>query len=195
MILSNVEIWSALDEGRLVIDPEPTPRSPTLNQPNCAFDTHSVDLTLGESIAVPQSGQFIVDVTQPGSIAQTISNNSETLTITNDQPYNLKPNHFILAATRERIELPILDGTNTCLAARIEGKSSRARFGVLIHFTAPTVHPGFEGTLTLEMINLGPAQFVLKPGMRIAQLIVEEVKGCPNANPSEFRGQGTPAGL
>jgi dCTP deaminase len=187
--------WSALDEGRLVIEPQPYPRKPTLDNPNCPFDTHSVDLTLGRSISVPEPGQFIVDVTQPGSIAQTISDHSRTLEITEEQPYVLKPHCFILAATQERVELPIIEGTSTCLAARIEGKSSRARFGVLIHFTAPTVHPGFEGTLTLEMINLGPTEFVLRPGMRIAQLIVEEVRGCPNANPSEFTGQGTPAGL
>ena len=44
---------------------------------------------------------------------------------------------------------------------------------ILIHFTAPTVHPGVKGTLTLEMINLRPASFMLKPGMATAQLIVE----------------------
>ena len=106
----------------------------------------------------------------------------------------LRPNHFVLGRTLEWVELPILLGRKTCLAARIEGKSSRARFGILIHFTAPTVHPGFAGTLTLEMINLGPASFMLRPGMAIAQLIVEEVRGCPIRNPSEFQGQQEPAG-
>lgn len=106
----------------------------------------------------------------------------------------LEPNCFVLGRTLEHIELPILRNRPTCLAARIEGKSSRARFGILIHFTAPTVHPGFKGTLTLEMINLGPASFMLKPGMAIAQLIVEEVKGCPVENPSQFQGQQNPAG-
>lgn len=75
-------------------------------------------------------------------------------------------------------------------AARIKGKSSRARCGLLIHFTAPTVHPGFEGRLVLEIINLGPSPILLTPGMYIAQLIVEEVKGIPNdEHPSEFQGQ------
>ena len=81
-----------------------------------------------------------------------------------------------------------------CLAARIEGKSSRARIGLLIHFTAPTVHPGFSGLLTLEMINLGPARILLRPEMPIAQLIVEEVKGLPFENYSQFQNQTTPAG-
>ena len=56
------------------------------------------------------------------------------------------------------------------------------------------MHPGFRGTLTLEMINLGPAAFTLSPGMAIAQLIVEEVKGLPIENPSQFQGQQNPAG-
>jgi dCTP deaminase len=101
----------------------------------------------------------------------------------------------VLGKTLERIELPLINGAESCLAARIEGKSSRARFGLLVHFTAPTVHPGFRGTLTLEMINLGPADLLLIPGMAIAQLIVEEVKGCPNMKASEFQGQNSAAGI
>jgi len=105
------------------------------------------------------------------------------------------PNKFVLGKTLEWIELPIPRSGKTCLAARIEGKSSRARFGLLIHFTAPTVHPGFKGHLTLEMINLGAWPIELTPGMAIAQLIIEEVKGLPNENPSQFQGQKTAAGL
>ncbi|MCY2988673.1 MAG: dCTP deaminase [Planctomycetota bacterium] len=194
MILSNVEIFRALDEKRLVIQPEPSPRRPSVGQSHSPYDTHSVDLTLGDEIVVPKKGQFIYDLTQPGSIAETIRQHSETVTLNHLQPFFLEPNRFILGRTRERVELPISAGYSTCLAARIEGKSSRARFGILVHFTAPTVHPGFKGTLTLEIINLGPASFVLRPGMPIAQLIVEEVKGCPVENPSQFQGQNSPAG-
>jgi dCTP deaminase len=93
------------------------------------------------------------------------------------------------------VQLPISGEPDRSLAARIEGKSSRARLGLLVHFTAPTVHPGFSGTLTLEMINLGPVDIQLFPGMPIAQLIVEEVKGRPDFNnPSQFQGQSTAAG-
>jgi len=80
------------------------------------------------------------------------------------------------------------------LAARIEGKSSRARCGLLVHFTAPTVHPGWNGTQTLEMINLSPTTFVLSPEMPIAQLIVEQVYGEIFPNPSQFQNQSTPEG-
>jgi len=67
--------------------------------------------------------------------------------------------------------------------------------GLLIHFTAPTVHPGWSGPLTLEMINLGPARILLRPGMPIAQLIVEEVQGLPVPDKSQFHDQVTPAGV
>jgi dCTP deaminase len=98
----------------------------------------------------------------------------------------------IFARTREYVELPILRNLDVCLSARIEGESSRARCGLLVHFTALTVHPGFKGTLTLEIINLGPSPFKLRPGMAIAQLIVEEVKGILFENASPFQGQVTP---
>ncbi len=194
MILSNVELFKALDEGRLIIRPEPKPRLPTVGEALSPFDTHSVDLTLGDEITIPAKGQITYDLTKPGSIADTIRQHSQTIRITELQPFCLEPNCFVLGRTHEYVELPIRPECNTCLAARIEGKSSRARFGILIHFTAPTVHPGFAGTLTLEMINLGPASFILRPAMAIAQLIVEEVKGCPIENPSEFQGQRRPPG-
>ena len=132
MILSNTELHLALDDGRLVITPEPTPRFPTINQSDCPYDTHSVDLCLAREISIPQPRQIVVDLTQPGRVADTIARNSRSLTITEEQPYMLKPHHFILGQTLERISLPIDPKRETCLAARIEGKSSRARFGVLV---------------------------------------------------------------
>jgi dCTP deaminase len=193
MILSNREILKALDEKRLVIEPNPSPRKPTKDQ-DCPYNTHSVDLRLSNEIIVPQKGAFAYDLTQDANLATLISNTSQQFTITEMQPYHLKPNQFILAQTFERIELPI-GNSSPCLAARIEGKSSRARCGILIHFTAPTVHPGFTGNLTLEIINLGPATFILKPKMPIAQLIVEQIQGDLFENPSQFQNQTSPEGL
>jgi dCTP deaminase len=131
---------------------------------------------------------------EPGSLSDLISRQSQKFVLTDHQPYLLKPHHFILARTVERVELPI-DKGEPYLAARIEGKSSRARCGVLVHFTAPTVHPGWKGPLTLEMTNLGPTTFVLRPGMPIAQLIIEQVYGSLFENPSRFQNQATPEGL
>lgn len=196
MILSNVEIFAALDDGRLVITPEPRPRFPELGESNdCPFDSHTVDLRLGDELSIPRGGTFSYDHTQPGQLSQLISQNSDKRKLQADQPFKLEPNRFVLGITFETIKLPIDPTKPTCLAARIEGKSSRARCGLLVHFTAPTVHPGWDGPLVLEMINLGHAPILLTPGMYIAQLIVEEVKGIPDKSPaSEFHGQQHPDG-
>ena len=126
MILSNVELFAELDAGRLIIKPEPAPRLPEVGQAHSPFDTHSVDLRLGDEITVPKAGQFSYDLTKPGSIAETIRQHSETIKITEWQPFTLEPGRFVLARTHEHIELPILPEHATCLAVRIEGKSSRA---------------------------------------------------------------------
>ena len=65
---------------------------------------------------------------------------------------------------------------------------------MLVHFTAPTIHAGFAGTITLELINLGPCNISLYPGAPICQLIVEEVKGTPVRNDSPFQGQSKAGG-
>ena len=194
MILSNVEVHAALDTGRLIISPEPGPRFPDVNGMHCPYDTHAVDLRLGAEISVPRPGTYAYDHTQPTNLSDHLSRNSTTYQISSATPFKLEHGQFVLGITHERVSLPILDRFDTCLAARIEGKSSRARTGLLIHFTAPTVHPGFSGHLVLEMINLGACPILLTPMMYIAQLIVEEVKGLPRQNVSQFQNQNTAVG-
>jgi len=144
------------------------PRFPSVGSEHCPYDTHSVDLRLASEISVPVPNEnFAYNLGEQG-LAKFIASQSRTVQLTDDQPYLLKPNRFVLAKTLERIELPIIQGKDTCLSARIEGKSSRARCGLLVHFTAPAVHPGFERTLTLEMINLGASPIILRLGMPIA---------------------------
>lgn len=186
MILSNVEIHKAIDEGRLVITPDPQPRN--CEETGCPYDTTAVDLHLSSSLSVPKTGPFNYDL-RKGGIAKFLAQNSEHVEIP-AAGYVLVPHLFVLGRTQERVTLPI-EGR---LAARIEGKSSFARGGLLVHFTAPTVHAGFDGTLTLEMINLGNAGITLYEGMPISQLILETVFGNPEAHPSQFQGQTTPAG-
>jgi dCTP deaminase len=200
MILCNEAVQRALDDGRLIISPEPTPRRPTVGGGHCPYDTHTVDLRLAAEISVPiGEGVASIDLARPGMVANFIQRNSRTFIISEIQPFILEPNKFVLGRTMESVGLPIKKTRKrfpTCLAARIEGKSSRARFGLLIHFTAPTVHPGWElAPLTLEMINLGAWPIQLTLGMAIAQLIVEEVSGIPFENASQFQGQTTPAGV
>jgi dCTP deaminase len=102
----------------------------------------------------------------------------------------LEPGRLVLGRTVERVVLPIDGG----LTARIEGRSSFARTGLLIHFTAPTIHAGFAGTITLEIINLGPFAMILSPELRVCQLVIETIEGEVAPAPSQFHGQSTPSG-
>jgi dCTP deaminase len=84
-------------------------------------------------------------------------------------PFQKHPWHF-LAQTRERITL------SHKVAARVEGRSSLARTGLIVHLTAPIIHSGFDATITLEMINFGPFFLKLAPGMRICQIVFEKLE-------------------
>lgn len=193
MILSNVSIQKALDEGSLVIDPQPMPRTPSAKG-ECPYDTSAIDLRLGDEIAwLKEDSGFSIDLTQ-GSFKQLISQNSEKITIRKDQPFQLQPHKMVLGKTFEKVSLPIQQ-KGVCLAARVEGKSSYARCGLLIHFTAPTIHSNFSGTITLELINLGRIPILLYPEMAICQLIIEQVDGVPFRKDSQFQGQNTAGGM
>lgn len=199
MILSNTAIFEALDEGRLVISPEPGPR-PALGGTPSPFDTCAVDLTLGQTLLIPRDNLTMNVDLRSGDVRSTLAAMSEQREIDPDEGYRLVPGKFILGQTAELISLPLPgeftspSGKTNCLAARVEGKSSRARFGLLIHFTAPTIHAGWSGPIALEIINLGQAPIVLYRNMPICQLILEEVVGVPFESPSQFHGQTSPAG-
>ena len=198
MILSNTSIQIALDEGRLVIEPEPLPRFPTLHA-SSPYGRSAVDLTLGSRLRVPRAGLAVSVDPEIGDTLVTL----DTLYTAREIPregFVLEPQRLVLGVTRERVKLPlpheIGDGVrdNGWLAAPVEGKSSLARFGLLVHFTAPTIHAGFEGHITLEMMNLGPSSIVLRQGMAVCQLILELVHGVPAGPPSRFAGQADPVG-
>lgn len=190
MILSNVEIVRCLNEGLFSISPM-AGKDPTTSP----FNTSAVDLRLGDEILVPddKSAPVQLDLSKSG-IAQYWAKHSKSLKITNHQPFSLTPNKLVLARTFETVNFP-LNNTGICYSARVEGRSSLARCGILVHFTAPTIHAGFSGSITLEIINLGSHDFLLKPEMFVCQLIIEEVKGCPVEAPNQFKGQSSPAGV
>ena len=192
MILSNVKIHEAIDEGRLVITPEPLPRLPD-GISDCPYQTSAVDLRLGNVISYFREGLPLDINLRQGPFARLFGPNSVSQTITDEQPFVLRPNRLVLGRTRERVELPLLPDGNS-LAARVEGKSSYARCGLLVHFTAPTIHAGFAGTITLELINLGPCNISLYPDSPICQLIFETVAGTPVRNDSQFQNQQAPGG-
>ena len=164
MIFSKADILEALEQGVLVIDPLPE---------EGMYSTSSVDLRLGNSFTIfdtpgEDSGIFVtVGVTEPEEIAAQYGKRNVILS---SSYLEIKPGQFVLANTLERLELPLQ------LAARVEGKSSLARFGLSVHQTAPTIHADFRGTIRLEISNVGPFLCRLTPGTPICQLIVEELK-------------------
>jgi dCTP deaminase len=193
MILSNLAIQAAIDEGDILIDPEPSPRRPAGPNDPCPYDTCSVNLRLDSQLSVPAKGKPMTFDLRSGGVSKFLSDIYVRHTIDEDGGYTLQPNRFILGQTLEQITLPIRPD-RPCYAARIEGRSSFARIGLLVHFTAPTIHAGFRGNIALEMINLAGYPITLYPGMEVCQLIVEPLDSSPFLNPSEFQNQASPTG-
>jgi deoxycytidine triphosphate deaminase len=81
------------------------------------------------------------------------------------EPFILHPYEFALGSTLEYIRIPV------DLVAQLEGRSTWARLGTLVHLTAGLIHPGSEGTITFELLNAGDLPIMLYPGLRIAQLV------------------------
>ena len=192
MILSNVEIHAALDAGDIVIRPEPTPRLRSLANPDSPYDTMSVNLRLSAELSLADKKKpFSFDLRTSG--LPDLLKQSYTPQRMGSGGFTLDPGLFVLGNTVEAIELPIREG-HPVYAARVEGRSSFARCGLVVHFTAPTIHAGFSGTITLEMLNLGKHSIQLFPDLQICQLIFEVVQGTPVKAESQFQDQKTPAG-
>ena len=149
MVLSDRTIREEIAAGRLIIDPF----DDALVQPS------SVDLRVANEFRVFRNHtQAFIDPAEPED------NLTELVTVTDDQPFVLHPGEFVLGSTLERVGIP---GN---LVARLEGKSSLGRLGLLIHSTAGYIDPGFEGTLTLEFSNVASLPVLIRPGMRIGQI-------------------------
>jgi len=89
---------------------------------------------------------------------------TESVEVGEEQPFLVHPGEFLLISTLEHLELP------DDMAGRLEGKSSLARIGLLVHSTAGYVDPGWKGKLTMQMTNVGRLPVTLYAGMRIAQM-------------------------
>jgi dCTP deaminase len=177
MILSDRDIRAAIADGRIVIDPF----SPESVQPS------SVDLHLGNRFRVFRNSRYPyidVRIDQPDL--------TELVEISGDDPFILHPGEFVLGSTLERVALP------DDLVARLEGKSSLGRLGLLIHSTAGYVDPGWEGTLTLELSNVANLPITLYHGMRIGQISFQRLSSPVEIGygderlGSRYRGQTDP---
>ena len=148
-VLSDRDIRAELESGRVRIEPY----DPVDLQPS------SVDLHLDRSFRVFRNNRYaFIDPREPQPDL------TELINVADEEPFILHPNEFVLARTLEWVELP------DDLVARLEGKSSLGRLGLLIHSTAGYVAPGWKGTLTLELSNVANLPIALYAGMRIGQI-------------------------
>src|ERR687895_2053367 len=173
-VLSDGTIRRLVEEGRIKIDPW----DPEMVQPA------SVDLRLGRSFRVFHNHKLpAIDLAEPPRGV------TELVEIDADQSFVIHPGEFVLGTTEEWVELP------DDIVARIEGKSSLGRLGLIVHATAGFVDPGFNGTLTLEITNLTRVPIVLWPGRPIAQLsfmALDQAAERPYGHPdlgSHYHGQ------
>ena len=187
MILSNKEILEEIRRRNIKIG-ELTGNEPPDQAP---FNTTSVDLKLSSEVYIPKENALAVDLYKDPKITSLLDSNCDTIDINKKTPFILRPKNFILSKTKEKIHLT---SDRKCFAARVEGKSSRARCGLTVHCTAPTIHAGFEGHITLEISNLSTWPFLLYPDMYICQLIIEEVKGDIADIKSQYHGQYSATG-
>ncbi len=149
MVLSDRTIRRLLEEGRIVIDPY----DETLLQPS------SVDVRVDRFFRVFHNARYpFIDVKEPQEEL------TELVEIAGDQPFILHPGEFVLGSTLERVQLP------DDLVARLEGKSSLGRLGLLIHSTAGFVDPGWDGHVTLELSNVANLPITIYYAMKIGQL-------------------------
>ena len=175
MILSDRELRLELKDGHIKFEPD-------IDQDTQIQDA-SIDVRLGPTLRVPTrlEGQILAPHERIRAELQ-----GELVTIS-EGGYNLLPGQFVIGQTYEKVTLPLH------LAARLEGKSSLARLGLLIHFTSGHIAPGFDGIIVLEMLNHSPNRIALTPQMPIGQLIFEKLSMLPRkAYSGRYRGQVQP---
>ncbi len=149
MVLSDRSIRRLIADGDIEIDPF----DESLVQPS------SVDVRVDRYFRVFRNSRYpYIDVKQP------MEELTELVEIDDEDPLILHPGEFVLGSTLERLALP------NNLVARLEGKSSLGRLGLLIHSTAGFVDPGWNGHVTLELSNVASLPITLYANMKIGQL-------------------------
>ena len=177
MLLSDADIKTELDTGRLRIVPhdladiQPASIDVHLLRVFRVFDTHQIPA--------------IDPAVMPNAVSRLVR-------VGDEEPFVLHPGEFVLGATVEEVALP------DDLAARLEGKSSLGRLGLLTHATAGFIDPGFYGQITLELSNVARLPILLRPGMKIGQLCFLRLSS-PARRPygstglgSKYQGQSGP---
>jgi dCTP deaminase len=149
MVLSDSAIRRLVEAGRIGIEPY----DPALMQPS------SLDVRVDRLFRVFRNSRYpYIDVKEEQEGL------TELVEVADTEPFILHPGEFVLGSTLERVTLP------DDLVARLEGKSSLGRLGLLIHSTAGFIDPGFDGHVTLELSNVANLPITIYPGMKIGQL-------------------------
>jgi dCTP deaminase len=177
MVLSDRTIRRLLEEGRIGIDPY----AEELLQPS------SVDVRVDRLFRVFRNSRYpFIDVKQE------MEELTELVEVESEEAFILHPGEFVLGSTLERITLP------DDLVARLEGKSSLGRLGLLIHSTAGFIDPGWDGHVTLELSNVANLPITIYYGMKIGQLSFVQLSE-PAEHPygtgglgSKYQGQAGP---
>lgn len=177
MLLSDRDIKAEIGAGRVCLDPY----DEGLVQPS------SVDLRLDRFFRVFVNHRYshIDPSVQQDDLTEMVETAAET-------PFVLHPGEFVLGSSLEIITLP------DDIAARLEGKSSLGRLGLLTHSTAGFIDPGFSGHVTLELSNVANLPIMLWPGMKVGQLCLFRLSS-PAEHPygsaiygSRYQGQRGP---
>lgn len=177
MLLSDRDIRAQIDAGRVVLDPY----EPDMIQPS------SIDVRLDKFFRVFDNHKYAA--IDPSAEQPELTRLVE---VKGDGPFVLHPGEFVLGSTYESVALP------DDVAARLEGKSSLGRLGLLTHSTAGFIDPGFEGNVTLELSNMATLPINLWPGMKIGQLCFFRLSSAAehpygsNVYGSHYRGQRGP---
>ncbi|MFJ1795055.1 dCTP deaminase [Kitasatospora griseola] len=177
MLLSDNDIRTEIDKGRVVVDPF----DPSMVQPS------SIDVRLDRFFRVFENHRYphIDPSEEQPDLTRLVEPEG-------DDAFILHPGEFVLASTYEVITLP------NDVASRLEGKSSLGRLGLLTHSTAGFIDPGFSGHVTLELSNVATLPIKLYPGMKIGQLCLFRLSS-PAEHPygserygSRYQGQRGP---
>ncbi len=158
MVLSDRDIKKALASGRITISPKPDLK---IQLGSC-----SIDLRLGKRFRVFNYSKLAYIDPKNSKLA---SNMMTEIVVSDGESFILQPGDFVLATTIESFTLP------DNLLARLEGRSSLGRLGIVVHSTASVFEPGWKGVVVMELGNLGRMPVALYPGMRVCALTFEEL--------------------
>jgi dCTP deaminase len=177
VLLSDRDITAEIDAGRIALQPY----DPEMIQPS------SIDVRLDRFFRVFDNHKYAV--IDPAEDQPELTRLVE---LDASREFVLHPGEFVLGSTYERVTLP------DDVAARLEGKSSLGRLGLLTHSTAGFIDPGFTGHVTLELSNVATLPIKLWPGMKIGQMCFFRLSS-PAAKPygsadysSRYQGQRGP---